>query len=49
MSNKTHHAGHPSRLRVAEGVLKALFTTSPLRTSDVIVKKGGAISVVSSV
>ena len=33
----------PSRLRIAAGVLKALFTTSPLKTAIVEIKRDGEI------
>ena len=33
----------PSRLRIAVGVLKALFTTSPFKTSIVEIKRDGEI------
>jgi hypothetical protein len=33
----------PSRLRIAVGVLKALFTTSPFKPSVVEIKKDGEI------
>ena len=33
----------PSLLRIAAGVLKALFTTSPFKTSIVEIKKDGEI------
>lgn len=40
------HRKHPaSRLRIAEGILKALFTTSPIKATDVIVKKDGQVVV----
>ena len=35
----------PSRLRIAAGVLKALFTTSPLKTAIVEIKRDGEIVV----
>jgi hypothetical protein len=35
----------PSRLRIAAGVLKALFTTSPFKTSIVEIKRDGEIVV----
>jgi hypothetical protein len=34
-----------SRLRLAEAILKALFTTSPIKATEVIVKDDGEIVV----
>jgi hypothetical protein len=42
MSSNQHHAG---RLQLAEAVLKALFTTSPTKATDVIVKNDGEVVV----
>lgn len=40
-----HQPHSASRLRLAEGILKALFTTSPVKATDVIVKKSGEVVV----
>jgi len=47
MSEIVARENYPSRLRVAAAVLKALFTTSPFRTSYVIPEKDGTISIVT--
>ena len=42
---KSEKTQGPNPLHVAEGVLKALFTTSPIKTTDVVIKQNGKIVV----
>ena len=45
MSNRTTWAARHPRLRLAEGVVKAVFTTSPKETTEVVVRRNGDVVV----
>jgi len=46
-SRETSRHKRPGHLQIVIGILKALFTTSPLKTSELVIDEGGRVVVVT--